>query len=214
VKLSPFSTFFIALAATVACTAGYALLDNPAPGRTAAVLPPTQPEEALAGEPRIAGCSPAGGQQAGSETPGSAAAEPSPGIQPPAGSVQFQAAGMTRDDSAWAAAGVRPGQWTARAAADPAPASLDASRAPSSALIPLAFRPLPAGLAASNPRLRSALEALQQNFIAAVGGPNQDPTDPAYYERWITAQQSSDELYRLQIGDSAYLLQQIAINRH
>jgi hypothetical protein len=218
-KLSPFPVFVIALAATAAWMAGYALLDTPAPpARPAAILAQAQPDRALPGEPRIAGASSDGGQRAGSEAPGSTNGEASSGIeQPGPASVEFQATGITNDHSAGsAAAGIPPARWIARAAADDksrtAPASLDAPPAPSSALIPLAFRPLPPGVAASNPRLQSTLNGLQQDFIADVGGPNQNPNDPAYYQRWITAQQASDELYRLQIGDQAYLLDQIRIN--
>lgn len=78
--------------------------------------------------------------------------------------------------------------------------------------MPLAFLELPPDLAAARPQLAGAIANLQQDFVNAIGGPNQTPTDPAYYQRWVAAQKSSDEQYRLLVGNQAFLLQQISIN--
>jgi hypothetical protein len=45
---------------------------------------------------------------------------------------------------------------------------------------------------------------LRQGFVDDVGGPNQDPSDPAYRERWLKSQAESDELLRGFIGLRAY----------
>ncbi len=48
------------------------------------------------------------------------------------------------------------------------------------------------------------LDNLYQNFVDAVGGVNQDPSDPAYRRRWISAQQQSDEQYEAMFGIDAF----------
>jgi hypothetical protein len=41
---------------------------------------------------------------------------------------------------------------------------------------------------------RAAICELQRQFTEEIGGPNQDPSDPAYLERWRRAQPKIDEL--------------------
>ena len=55
---------------------------------------------------------------------------------------------------------------------------------------------------------KTAVRQLQQQFIDAVGGANQDPADPAYAIRWHTAQQDADDALRAQLGNQAYLAYQ------
>jgi hypothetical protein len=52
---------------------------------------------------------------------------------------------------------------------------------------------------------KAAVRQMQQQFVDAVGGPNQDPSDPNYAARWHTAQQDADEALRAQLGNQAYL---------
>jgi hypothetical protein len=94
----------------------------------------------------------------------------------------------------------------------PASGGADSGAGAASGLIPLAFRPLPPGVADANPQAADAAQALQQKFINAVGGPNQDPNDPAYYRRWLTAQELSDQQYRVVYGSQAFLIEQMQIN--
>jgi hypothetical protein len=54
---------------------------------------------------------------------------------------------------------------------------------------------------------------MQNDFIEAVGGANQDPADPAYRERWISAREESDDLFRAKFGMEAYVLQSIQASR-
>lgn len=83
---------------------------------------------------------------------------------------------------------------------------------PRPASLPLAFRQLSPEMAAANPQLAGAVEGLQQSFVNAVGGPDQDPNDPAYYNRWMAAQKDIDEKYRLLVGNQAFLIEQMKVN--
>jgi hypothetical protein len=67
-------------------------------------------------------------------------------------------------------------------------------------------------VAAANPQLPERAEAIQKNFVDAVGGSNEDPNDPAYYQRWVAAQTEADDEYRLAAGTEGYLLEQIQLN--
>lgn len=49
-----------------------------------------------------------------------------------------------------------------------------------------------------------AFQALQDRFVAAVGGENQNPADPLYRERWIKAQADMDEALHSLLGDDAF----------
>jgi hypothetical protein len=52
---------------------------------------------------------------------------------------------------------------------------------------------------------KAAVRQMQQQFVDAVGGPNQDPSDPDYAARWHTARQDADDALRAQLGNQAYL---------
>jgi hypothetical protein len=64
----------------------------------------------------------------------------------------------------------------------------------------------PVNLAALNldPSQTQALGELQQAFIQQIGGPNQDPHDPAYQARWRAAQAQMDDLMKAELGDQAF----------
>jgi hypothetical protein len=81
----------------------------------------------------------------------------------------------------------------------------------SPAPIPLAFHDPPPG-AAVNPQIKAGLEELQQNFVDAIGGPDQDPGDPAYLKRWITARRQLDVQFRLLVGTQQFLQEQMQVN--
>ncbi len=49
-----------------------------------------------------------------------------------------------------------------------------------------------------------AITELRQSFVDALGGPNQDPNDPAYRERWLKAQPEIDEMLKAAVGINAY----------
>jgi hypothetical protein len=56
---------------------------------------------------------------------------------------------------------------------------------------------------------QAILDRIQNNFVQAVGGANQDPNDPAYLERWQAAQQVSDAEYKKFFGGRAYVQRQM-----
>jgi hypothetical protein len=49
-----------------------------------------------------------------------------------------------------------------------------------------------------------AIADLQKTFLQKIGGPGQDPNDPAYQARWRVAQAEVDNLMQGMIGDQAY----------
>ena len=62
-----------------------------------------------------------------------------------------------------------------------------------------------------NASQKAVVEQVQEQFVAEVGGSNQDPTDPAYLARWQKAQQNADDAIRGTLGNQfymGYLLQQ------
>jgi hypothetical protein len=53
------------------------------------------------------------------------------------------------------------------------------------------------------------LERIQNNFVQAVGGLDQDPNDPSYLEKWQAAQKMSDAEYKKFFGGRAYVQRQM-----
>ena len=48
------------------------------------------------------------------------------------------------------------------------------------------------------------IKGMIAEFTEAIGGPNQNPNDPAYLERWRQAQRDFDELLMAKFGDETY----------
>jgi hypothetical protein len=232
---SLFPALVVTLAAAAACATGYALRENPAPSRSAAApspaSDPAQAQRAFPDQQGLSVSTAGGGEQGARKTDEFATGGGrSRAFESGTAKAEFQhvSGGLTGDPAPGgdASAGIDSGVGATRwnrpdaEAVQFQPGAIGAYNAakgppaPPSVPIPLAFVPLPPGAAADNPRLAAAVQALQQGFVDAMGGPNQDPNDPAYYQRWITAQQNNDELYHLEIGDNAYLLEQIRINTH
>ena len=46
---------------------------------------------------------------------------------------------------------------------------------------------------------------IEETFVADIGGPDQNPSDPEYLERWQSAQEISDDMFRLKFGIEAFL---------
>ena len=57
---------------------------------------------------------------------------------------------------------------------------------------------------------REGIEQLRQMFLTELGGTNQDPNDPAYYERWKKAQSDVDSMLPGMIGGEAFMKMQAA----
>lgn len=69
---------------------------------------------------------------------------------------------------------------------------------------PLALRAVNNGTLDVPPPMQAVIQQLQEQFVKEVGGPDQNPADPAYAERWLTATQRADDLLRAQIGWEAF----------
>lgn len=67
------------------------------------------------------------------------------------------------------------------------------------------------GLSESQKR---AVAQVQQQFVDAVGGLNQNPKDPAYLKRWQSAQQSANDQLRGILGSQAYLGYELQVYYH
>lgn len=71
---------------------------------------------------------------------------------------------------------------------------------------PLAFTVDPKDL---TPEQQTALAKIQDQFLKAIGDPNQNPDDPAYGQRWMTAQEIADQSYRAYFGWTAFSQMQL-----
>lgn len=76
--------------------------------------------------------------------------------------------------------------------------------------MPLAFQAVDASALNLNARQVQAISDLQQWFTDQVGGPEQDPTDPNYRERWLKAQPEMNDRMRGMIGVNAFEDYQLA----
>jgi hypothetical protein len=56
----------------------------------------------------------------------------------------------------------------------------------------------------------AAVAGVQQQFINQMGGANQDPSDPAYLERWRKAQSQVDNTLRGFLGGKTFMAYQLA----
>jgi len=72
--------------------------------------------------------------------------------------------------------------------------------------VPLAFSTSSNG---ASPAQAATLDRLQHEFVNNVGGPNQNPNDPAYAEAWQATQALSDSNYEQQFGVQAFLEKQL-----
>ena len=80
--------------------------------------------------------------------------------------------------------------------------------------MPLVFQDVDLAALRLDPGQRQAIEDLRQRFVEQLGGPNQDPTEPAYQERWQQAQPENDDLLRGLIGVRAWQDYQLAAKYH
>lgn len=70
--------------------------------------------------------------------------------------------------------------------------------------LPLVFQNVdPAALKLSGDQAND-LAFLRQKFQEDVGGPNQNPDDPAYLKRWRAAQPQNDQMLRAMLGDRIF----------
>jgi hypothetical protein len=75
---------------------------------------------------------------------------------------------------------------------------------PGEACPPLVFQPIEAATSNLSDEQIQGIDRLRQWFTDEVGGPQQDPNDPAYRRRWLKAQALMDGMTRGMIGASAF----------
>jgi hypothetical protein len=100
-------------------------------------------------------------------------------------------------------------------ASDTAPSSAPATQRTAAAApvsLPLVFQDIDPGAVSLNERQIRAINDLKQSFVDQVGGPNQDPNDPGYRERWLKAQPEIDANLRGIIGVNAFQDYQVAVH--
>ena len=70
---------------------------------------------------------------------------------------------------------------------------------------PVAFRKVNLAALGFASTQQAAIQQVQQQFLADIGGYNQDPSNPAYLARWQTAQATADDTLRGLLGTQAYM---------
>ena len=94
------------------------------------------------------------------------------------------------------------------------PLRQDSSQAGAVVSMPLVFQDVDVAALSLDSGQRQAIEDLRQRFVERLGGPNQDPAEPAYQQRWQQAQPENDALLRGLIGVRAWQDYQLAAGRH
>ena len=99
------------------------------------------------------------------------------------------------------------GETTDTASPVPAPCKHSLPMADANALMaaPLIAQPVNLAVLNLDPGQVQAITDLQKIFLQKIGGPNQDPSDPAYQARWRTAREEVDNMMKGLIGDQAFL---------
>jgi hypothetical protein len=73
---------------------------------------------------------------------------------------------------------------------------------------PLVFQNVNADMGL-NDNQKTAIQQLQQQFVNDIGGPNQDPSSPAYLASWQNAQNNADNMLLIYVGWQIYSKYQI-----
>ncbi|XHR28643.1 MAG: hypothetical protein ACFUZC_22340 [Chthoniobacteraceae bacterium] len=76
--------------------------------------------------------------------------------------------------------------------------------------LPLLFQPISESKTFKVTQQQAAIvEGLRQSFVREIGGPNQNPADPEYSERWNKALETANQRIRGQLGEEFYMRFQI-----
>ena len=132
---------------------------------------------------------------------------------PTSGSVRQESAGTTpmpmiSQNAAPSAS--TPNTSTSPAAVEAAPSASARQASPAPIALPLVFHEVDPSVVNLNPQQAQVVDDLRQKFIQDVGGPNQDPNDPAYSHRWQTNQPQADLDLCGMLGIFAFQSYQIA----
>ena len=123
-----------------------------------------------------------------------------------AGGLELALQQLSRDESALVAnlMGVREAASAQVASQSPTPTRAHRGRPETAIAVPVAFQdPAALGMKLNNDQL-NAIKDLRESFVEQIGGPNQDPKDPAYRERWQKAQLAINDELKALLGTSAY----------
>ena len=71
--------------------------------------------------------------------------------------------------------------------------------------MPLVLQNVDPALMKIDSRQAGVISDLRQEFEREIGGPSQDPNNPAYRQRWLTAQRNSDDMVRGMLGRQFYI---------
>jgi hypothetical protein len=74
---------------------------------------------------------------------------------------------------------------------------------------PLVFQNVNADAMGLSDSQKAAIQQLQQQFVNDIGGPNQDPSNPAYLAGWQNAQNNADNMLLIYVGWQIYSKYQI-----
>jgi len=122
------------------------------------------------------------------------------------GGLELALQQLNRDETALVAnlMGVREAASAQVAAQSATPVRANRGRPEAAIAVPVAFQdPAAIGMKLNADQL-NALKDLQQSFLEQIGGPNQDPKNPAYRERWQKAQLAINDELKALLGTSAY----------
>jgi hypothetical protein len=75
--------------------------------------------------------------------------------------------------------------------------------------MPLVFQDVDSTVVKPDSRQREIISDLRAKFQEEIGGPNQDPNDPAYSERWKAAQRNSDDMLAGMLGGQFFVEYQL-----
>ncbi len=77
--------------------------------------------------------------------------------------------------------------------------------------LPLVYHDVDLSALNLNEQQIQTVHELRQTFVEAIGGPNQDPADPDYLQRWLKAQSDVDNLAKGMLGVMPWQTYQIAV---
>jgi len=80
----------------------------------------------------------------------------------------------------------------------------------SSPTMPLVMRDVDLKELNLNPQQIQVINDVRQSFLDDIGGSNQDPNDPGYYQRWLKAQPEADDMLRGMLGSTIFQNYQLA----
>jgi hypothetical protein len=132
---------------------------------------------------------------------------------PPSGSVRQESAGMTSMPLVSQYAAPSPftlNTRTSQAAAEATPSGAARQALPAAISLPLVFHEIDPSVVNLSPQQAQVVNDLRQKFIQDVGGPNQNPNDPAYSQRWQASQPQADLDLCGMLGINAFQSYQIA----